>query len=80
MSEKLEAEITKLVSEIIEVPVDKLDPDADFINTLDVDSMRALEVVAAIEKKYKTIIPEEEIRGLRTLNKILALVKRLIKA
>lgn len=79
MSEKLEAEITRLVSEIIEVPLEKLDPDADFINTLEVDSMRLLEVVAAIEKKYKTIIPEEEIRGLRTLNKILALVKRLIK-
>ncbi|RJQ55364.1 MAG: acyl carrier protein, partial [Nitrospiraceae bacterium] len=38
MSNSIEAEIRKMVSEIIEVPVEKLTPEADFFNDLNVDS------------------------------------------
>lgn len=79
MQDKLESEITKLIAEIIEVPIEELRPEADFTNDLEVDSMRALEIVAAIEKRYRIVIPEQEIPKLRNLNQILELVKELKK-
>ncbi len=79
ISEQLAGEITKLVSEIIEVPAEQLKPEADFANDLGVDSMKAIEIVAAIEKKLKIVIPEKEIPGIRNLKQVLELVDRLTK-
>ncbi len=76
----MEKEIAKLVSEVIEIPEADIKPDADFANDLGVDSMKAIEIVAVIEKKYKIIIPEKEIPKIRNLNQVIALAKNLIKA
>ncbi len=75
----LEKEITKLVSEIIEIPEAEIKPEANFTTDLNVDSMKAIEIVAAMEKKFKIIIPEKEIPKIHQLNQVIALVKNLIK-
>ncbi len=80
MADSMEKEIAKLVSEVIEIPEADIKPDADFANDLGVDSMKAIEIVAVIEKKYKIIIPEKEIPKIRNLNQVIALAKNLIKA
>ncbi len=80
MAKSLEEEITRLVAEIIEVPENKLDPDADFFNNFGVDSMKAIEIVASIEKYLKIIVPESEIFKVRTLNHVLVLAKKLQSA
>ncbi|MDD5565685.1 MAG: acyl carrier protein [Candidatus Omnitrophica bacterium] len=79
MANQLEAELNKIVSEITEIPLDKLKPDADFFDDLKIDSMKAIEIVAAFEKKYKVVIPEEEIPKMRSLSKIIAFAKDKIK-
>lgn len=76
---KLDDELKKIVSTITEIPLDKLKPDADFFDDLKIDSMKAIEIVAAFEKKYKVVIPEEEIPKMRSLNKIIAFAKDKIK-
>lgn len=58
MSDNIEDELRALVSDIIEVPVGKLKPEADFIDDLQVDSLKAIEIVAAVEKKYRIVIPD----------------------
>ena len=77
MANKYEDEIRKMVAEIIEVPAEKLTPDADFFKDLGVDSLKAIEVVAAFEKKYKIIIPEKDIPNIRTLKHIVGYTKNL---
>jgi len=79
MANKLDDELKKIVSLITEIPLDKLKPDADFFDDLKIDSMKAIEIVAAFEKKYKVVIPEEEIPKMRSLNKIIAFAKDKIK-
>jgi len=74
----IKKEIKKVVSEIVEVPESELKEDADF-QDLGVDSMMALEIVATIEKKFKIVIPEEEIPKATNLKKIYELVERLKK-
>ncbi|OFW53505.1 MAG: hypothetical protein A2163_08960 [Actinobacteria bacterium RBG_13_35_12] len=79
MKNNYEEEIKTLVSEIIEVPVEKLEPDADFFKDLGVDSLKAIEIVAAFEKKYRMIIPEKDIPNIRNLRQITEYTKHLEK-
>lgn len=79
MNNNLEEELKRLVAEIIEVPVERLEPDADFFTDLGVDSLKAIEIVAAFEKKYRVVIPEKEIPKIRTLRQIIEHAKDLLK-
>jgi acyl carrier protein len=79
MPNNYEQEITQMVSEIIEIPAEKIAPDADFFTDLGVDSLKAIEIVAAFEKKYRQIIPEQDIPKIRTIKQILDYTKNLNK-
>ena len=70
VSSNIEAEVRKIISDITEVPEEELKPQARFVEDLGLDSMMALELVAAIEKRYKVAIPEEKIPELTCLQKI----------
>jgi acyl carrier protein len=73
----IEEEVKKLVADITEVPVEKLTHDADFFNDLGIDSLKAIEIVAAFEKKFRIIIPEEDIPKIRTLMQVIEYTKKL---
>jgi len=73
---KVEKDVKKLISEITEIPEAELKNDARFTEDLGIDSMMALEMVASIEKKYKVIIPEEEIPTITSLNSIYNILKK----
>lgn len=73
------SEIKKLVADIAEKSVDEIKDDATFGEELGIDSMMALEIVASIEKKFKIIIPENEIPNIRSLKNIFDMVERLTK-
>jgi acyl carrier protein len=79
MPNNFEQEVKELVSEIIEVPVEKLDTNADFFNDLKVDSLKAIEIVAAFEKKYKLIVPEKDIPNIRNIKQIVEYTNGLKK-
>jgi acyl carrier protein len=68
----------ELVARVIGISPEKLHPDADFARDLDVDSMKAIEITGAIEKSFKIIVPEDQIRKIRTLNQAIALAKQLL--
>lgn len=59
-----------MVSDILEIPAEKLTPDADFFRDLNIDSLKAIEIVAAFEKKYRIIIPEQDIPKIRNLRQV----------
>jgi acyl carrier protein len=77
MNDNFEEELKTLISDITEVPEEKLLPDADFIDDLQVDSLKAIEIVAAVEKKYRVVIPEQDIPKLRNLAKITDYVRSI---
>ncbi len=84
MAKKLDAasmikEAKKLISEISEIPAADLKDGAKFTEDLGVDSMKALEIVAAIEKKFKVTIPEEKIPTIRSPKDVYDLVQKLLK-
>lgn len=66
-----EEELKQMVSEIIEIPADKITVDADFFNDLGVDSLKAIEIVAAFEKRFRITVPEQEIPKIRSLRQVI---------
>jgi acyl carrier protein len=77
MTNSLEEEVKHLVAEVIEVAAEKLTPDADFFKDLAVDSLKAIEIVAAFEKKFRVIIPENDIPKITTLRHIVEYTKNI---
>lgn len=77
--EKLEHEVRQIISEIIEIEVDKISLDARFVEDIGMDSMMALEILAALERKYKITIPEDELPRIKTLRDTLEIVKSHVK-
>lgn len=76
---KLREEIIELIADVTETDIKRDDVSASFIEGVDVDSLMALEIVAALEKKYKIEIKEEDLPKLGTMDDIISLVGELIK-
>ncbi|MBU4305022.1 MAG: acyl carrier protein [Candidatus Omnitrophica bacterium] len=75
----LRQELRKIVAEIGEISEEEIKDDANFIDDLGFDSMKALEVAAAIEKKYKIRISEEEIPKINSLVNVFKLLEKSLK-
>lgn len=72
-TEKLLGELRAIFTEITEI--DDIPSDKS-LKDLGVDSMMALEIVTAIEKKYAIKIEESELNQVATLEKAAALVSK----
>ena len=77
-TEILNQEIRNMIAKIIEVDVNRISMDAHFVDDLGADSMMALEIMSAIEKKYKITISEDDLIKLIDLRHTLDLVTGLI--
>lgn len=76
--ENLEQEVRSLIAEIAEVGEEKITPDTHFVKDLGMDSMMALEILAATEKKYQLRIPEGYLARMTNLAQVVSIVKDLL--
>ena len=74
----LENEIKNIIAEVVEKDPSEITPEARFFEDLGVDSMMALEILVAIEKKYKVKIPEEKLPDLRNLTMVVDIAKEYL--
>jgi len=77
-TEDLFNEIKEIVVTVLEIEDDDIKRDTNFVEDLEVDSMMALEILVAIEKKYKIRIPEERLANIKDLNGSVELAKEFI--
>lgn len=73
--EAVAAEIKSIISEIIEIPLGELNCDAHFIDELGIDSLLALEVLSALEKRFRIEVPEEDLIQFTTVNKVIEVAR-----
>ena len=71
-------ELREMMAEIMESEPEEIKDDAQFVQDLGMDSMMALETLASLEKKYKIIIPEEELLKFTTLSNTVDVVSKII--
>jgi acyl carrier protein len=77
MSDNIQTQIQELIAEIVEVSPDDIKPGVNFVKDLGADSMTALEIMAALEKKFGVALRPEHLPELLTLDHITALITRL---
>ena len=70
-----EQDIIRMINEVFvdsfEIPGDKLVPEANIFNELGLDSLDIVDLVVALQKKFKvTIRDDERVRTIRTLGDI----------
>lgn len=65
-------ELRELIAEVLEIEPEELTDTGDFQEEYESDSLRAIEVLARIEKRYKIEIPQEELPKMQNLKAVYA--------
>lgn len=76
---EIKQEVREMLAEIAEVLPQEVTEDADLAKDLGVDSMMALEIVAALEKKYRVKVPEQKIPTIRSFRNVTELLEGLLE-
>ena len=75
----VEKDIRELIAEILETDPSEIQGSAHFVKDLGMDSMMALEILAAIEKKYRIAIPEDTLPKFTSLSQTTKIVTGILK-
>ena len=73
--DQIRAEIKRLIANVTEREPDEIPDDASFMDDLGVDSLMAMEVMIAVDKKFKIDIPEEEFNKAKNVNDSVSMVE-----
>ena len=65
--------LAEIVEEVTGVKKDEVTPDKNFVDDLDVDSLSMVEIAVQTEDKYGIEIPDERMRGMRTVRDVVDL-------
>jgi len=60
--------------EVLQVPADKVTPEASFADDLDADSLDLVELVMALEEQFGITVDEAELEGVQTVGQAFDLV------
>lgn len=74
----VEKEIISILSEISGVDESDIKPETDLVKDLDIDSIKAIEITVAIEKKFKISVRDEDVPKIMTLRQAVELVDQLL--
>ena len=69
-------ELVALVADLLDLNPEAITDDAHFIDDLGVDSLLALELAVALERRFKIKIESTEIVDVETLRDVMALLER----
>jgi acyl carrier protein len=73
--ELIKSEIKRLIADVTEREPDEVTDTASFSEDLGVDSLMAMEVMVAVDKKFKIDIPEEEFGKIKNVLDAVRVVK-----
>ncbi|MFF1903606.1 acyl carrier protein [Kitasatospora sp. NPDC058218] len=68
-------ELRDLIAEVLEIEPEEITETGSFVEEYEADSLRAIEILARIEKKYKVEIPQEELAKMENLLAVYETVK-----
>lgn len=66
--EDIVAQVNRLLAEEFEVEATSFEPEANIKDTLDLDSLSLVDLVALVQQTYKVKIPIAELRKIQTFN------------
>ncbi len=78
MADNVEKEIVFIISEVSGFDEDEITPEKNFFKDLEVDSIKAIEITVALEKKFKVSVRDEDVPKITTVKEAVALVNKLL--
>ena len=75
-AEQIRTEVKRLIAEVTEREPEEITDTALFADDLGVDSLMAMEVMVAVDKKYKINIPEDEFAKIKNVDDTVAVVSK----
>lgn len=80
MQGDIEKEIVFIIAEISGFEEEEITPDKNFFDDLEIDSIKAIEITVAIEKKFKISVRDEDVPNITTVRQAVDMVQRLLAA
>ena len=74
-ADQIKAEIKHLIARVTEREPDEIPDTAHYMDELGVDSLMAMEVMIAVDRKFGVDIPEEDFNKANNVNESVALVE-----
>ena len=75
MLEKIQA----MLAEALNLPIEKVTPDAKIVDDLGADSLDVVELLSQLEEEYGIIIPEDQAESLVTVADVANAIEALMK-
>ena len=79
MAENIEKEIIAIISDVSGFEPEEIKPETNFFQDLEIDSIKAIEITVAIEKKFKIAVRDEDVPNITTVREAVALVNKLVE-
>ena len=71
--------IQEMLAEALNVPVEKVTPDAKIVEDLGADSLDVVELLSRLEDEYGVMIPDEDVETLATVADVATAIEKLVK-
>ena len=68
--------LAEIIEEYVGVPASEVTPEASLIDDLDIDSLSMVEIVVSAQDKFGVEIPDDDLKGLTTVQDVLSYVQR----
>jgi acyl carrier protein len=78
MTKSIEQEIISIISDVSGFELDEITPDTNIVEDLEVDSIKAIEITVAIEKKFKVAVRDEDVPKIVSVKQAVELVEKLL--
>ncbi|HTF99762.1 MAG TPA: acyl carrier protein [Nitrospirota bacterium] len=79
MDFQTEKEIISIIADVTGFEEDEISPDTNIVEDLEVDSIKAIEITVAIEKKFKISIRDEDVPRIISVRQAVELVQKLLQ-
>ncbi len=76
----VEKEVVSIISNVSGVDEADITPETNFVKDLEIDSIKAIEITVAIEKRFKVSVRDEDIPNITTVGKAVNLVNSLVNS
>ena len=70
--------IQNILAEALNIPVEKVSPNAKIVEDLGADSLDVFELLNQLEDEFDIVIPEEDMEGLVTVADVAAAIEKLV--
>ncbi len=71
--------VKEIVSEILEIPLEKIEDHHAFVDDLEAESIQSVELMASFEEAFNIEMDEEEAMGVKTVEAAIEYIKRCIQ-